>query len=61
MTSWLPERLHDLIYIMDTQYTDAGNPKSSDYIFVCEDNDEIVGCILPYGDALYEYKKMIIN
>ena len=53
MTSWLPERLHDLIYRMDTQYTDAGNPKSSDYIFIWEDNDEIVGCILPDGDAIY--------
>ena len=53
MTSWLPERLHDLIYRMDTQYNDAGNPKSSDYIFIWEDNDEIVGCILPDGDAIY--------
>ena len=33
MTSWLPERLHDLIFRMDTQYTDAGKPKSSNYIF----------------------------
>ena len=24
MTSWLPERLHDLIYRMDTQYTNEG-------------------------------------
>ncbi len=53
MTSWLPERLHDLIFRMDTQYTDAGNPKSSDYIFIWEDNEEIVGCILPDGDAIY--------
>ena len=53
MTSWLPERLHDLIYRMDTQYTDEGNPKSSDYIFIWEDNEEIVGCILPDGDAIY--------
>ena len=42
MTSWLPERLHDLIFRMDTQYTDIGKPKSSDYIFIWEDNDEIV-------------------
>ena len=34
MSSWLPERLHDLIYRMDTQYPSAGNPKSSDYIFI---------------------------
>ena len=53
MTSWLPERLHDLIYRMDTQYTDAGKPKSSEYIFLWEDNNEIVACILPDGDAIY--------
>ena len=53
MTSWLPERLHDLIYRMDIQYTDAGNPKSSDYIFLLEENSEIIGCILPDGDAIY--------
>ena len=53
MTSWLPERLHDLIYRMDTQYVDAGKKKSSDYIFIWEDNGEIVGCILPDGDAIY--------
>ena len=53
MTSWLPERLHDLIYRMDIQYTDAGKPKSSDYIFLWEDNNEIVACILPDGDAIY--------
>ena len=53
MTSWLPERLHDLIFRMDTQYTDEGNLKSSDYIFLWEDNNEIVGCILPDGDAIY--------
>ena len=53
MTSWLPERLHDLIYRMDTQYTDEGKQKSSEYIFLWEDNDEIVACILPDGDAIY--------
>lgn len=53
MTSWLPERLHDLIYRMDTQYTESGKQKSSDYIFIWEDNEEIVGCILPDGDAIY--------
>ena len=53
MTSWLPERLHDLIYRMDIQYIEEGNPRSSDYIFIWEDNDEIVACILPDGDAIY--------
>ena len=53
MTSWLPERLHDLVYRMDTQYTDEGKEESSNYIFIWEDNNEIVGCILPDGDAIY--------
>lgn len=53
MTSWLPERLHDLIYRMDTQYINDGNLKSSNYIFIWEDNNEIVGCTLPDGDAIY--------
>ena len=52
MTSWLPERLHDLIYRMDTQYIEAGNPKSSDYIFIWEENNEIVSCILSDGYKL---------
>ena len=53
MTSWLPERLHDLIYRMDVQYTDCGLERSADYIFMWEDNGSIVGCILPDGDAVY--------
>ena len=53
MTSWLPERLHDLIYRMDIQYIEEGNPRSSDYIFIWEDNSKIVACILPDGDAIY--------
>lgn len=53
MTSWLPERLHDLIYRMDTQYIDAGLKKSVDYIFLWEDKEKIVACILPDGDAIY--------
>ena len=53
MTSWLPERLHDLIYRMDTQYLKSGKEKSSDYIFIWYEEDKIVGCILPDGDAIY--------
>ena len=53
MTLWLPERLHDLIYRLDIQYLAEGNPKSSDYIFIWEDNGQIVACILPDGDAIY--------
>jgi hypothetical protein len=53
MTSWLPERLHDLIFRMDTQYLDKGKPKSSDYIYLCIEDEKIVGCILPDGDSIY--------
>ena len=53
MTSWLPERLHDLIYRMDVQYTDCGMKKSADYIFMWEESGDIIGCILPDGDAVY--------
>lgn len=52
MTSWLPERLHDLIYRMDVQYTDCGLPRSEAYIFMWEDSGGIVGCILPDDDAV---------
>lgn len=53
MTSWLPERLHDLIYRMTSQESDAGKPFSYNYIYMWEDNNNIVGCILPDGDAIY--------
>ena len=53
MVSWLPERLHDLIYRLDEQYIDEGKPRSSDYIFQFFDNEKLVGCILPDGDAIY--------
>ena len=45
MTSWLPERLHDLIYRMDVQYTDCGQPRSADYIFMWEEDSEIVAAL----------------
>ena len=53
MTSWLPERLHDLIYRMGAQEVDGGRKKSVEYIFLWEENEEIVACILPDGDAIY--------
>ena len=53
MTSWLPERLHDLVFRMTAQELDGGKPKSTDYIFLWEDNGNIVGCILPDGDSIY--------
>ncbi len=53
MTSWLPERLHDLIFRMTAQEKDAGKPNSYNYIYLWEDDGKIVGCILPDGDAIY--------
>ena len=53
MTSWLPERLHDLVYRMVAQETDGGRKKSVDYIFLWEENEEIIACVLPDGDAIY--------
>lgn len=53
MTSWLPERLHDLVYRMDAQETDGGTVRSSDYIFLWEEEDRIVACILPDGENIY--------
>ena len=53
MTSWLPERLHDLIFRMTAQELDGGKPKSTDYIYLWEEDNNIVGCILPDGDAIY--------
>ena len=53
MTSWLPERLHDLIYRMGAQETDGGRKKSVDYIFLCEEDAKIIACILPDGDSIY--------
>ncbi len=53
MTSWLPERLHDLIYRVSEQEADGGREKSMDYIFLWEENKEIVACILPDGENIY--------
>ena len=52
MTSWLPERLHDLIYRMSAQEADS-REKSVDYIFLWEENGQIVACVHPDGDAIY--------
>ena len=47
MSSWLPERLHDLIYRMGAQETDGSRERSMDYIFLWEEDGAIVACILP--------------
>lgn len=53
MSSWLPERLHDLIYRIGTQEADGGGVRSVDYLFLWEENGEIVACILPDGENIY--------
>ena len=52
MVCWLPERFDDLVFRIDTLYHDErGLEKSSNYIYIFEDNSEIVGLILPDGDS----------
>ncbi len=52
MTCWLPQRFDDLIFRIDTLHHDErGLERSSDYIFIFEENDDIVGLILPDGDS----------
>ena len=51
--SWLPERLHDLIYRVGAQEADEGRARSSDYIFLWEDGGEIQACVLPDGENVY--------
>lgn len=53
MSSWLPERLHDLIYRVGTQEASGDRQRSKDYIFLWEENGEIVACILPDGENIY--------
>lgn len=52
MVCWLPERFDDLIFRIDTLYHDErGLEKSSDYTYIFEENNEIVGLIVPDGDS----------
>lgn len=52
MSSWLPQRFDDLIYRIDVLYHDErGNERSSDYIYIFEENGEIVGTVIPDGDS----------
>ena len=63
MTCWLPQRFDDLIFRVDTLYRDErGKQASQDYIYIWEENNQIVGVILPDGDSFnssikkgYEY------
>lgn len=63
MECWLPARYEDLIFRVDTLYRDERNKLASqDYIFIWEENDNIVAVIIPDGDSFntsikrdYEY------
>ena len=57
MTSWLPERLHDGLYRMKAQLEDKGKEVSSDYFFLWEENEEIVGCVLTDTDTVHIFIK----
>ena len=52
MVSWLPQRFDDLIYRIDVLYHDErGKERNSDYIYLFEDNNMIIGIVLPDGDS----------
>lgn len=51
--SWLPERLHDLIYRVGMQEADEGRERSAGHIYLWEENDGIAACILPDGENIY--------
>lgn len=53
MSTWLPQRLHDLIYRMGAQERDNGQALSRDYFFLWEEAGEIAACILPDGENVY--------
>ncbi|MBP3704246.1 MAG: hypothetical protein J6I98_01820, partial [Clostridia bacterium] len=54
MTSWLPQRLNDLIFRIDVQHLQKhGGLMSRDFIFLWEENGEIIAAILPDGDMIY--------
>lgn len=53
MTSWLPERLHDLVYRIAPHEAEGVRQESKDFIFLWEEQGEIVACILPDGENIY--------
>lgn len=63
MECWLPARFDDLVFRIDTLYKDERGLKASkDYIFIFEEDKQIVALILPDGDSFnssikrgYEY------
>lgn len=63
MTCWLPERFDDLVHRIDILYRDErGKKASQEFIYIWEENENIVGVIFPDGDSFnssiksgYEY------
>ena len=51
--SWLPERLHDLLYRVRAHEIDEGREPSADHIYLWEEGDGILACILPDGENVY--------
>lgn len=58
MICWLPERFDDLIFRVDTLYRDERKLKASqDYIYIWEEDNEIIGLLIPDGDSFNSYIK----
>ena len=53
VTSWLPERLHDLVYRVSAFEADEGKERSSDHIYLWKELGEVVACILPDGENVH--------
>ena len=52
MVCWLPQRFDDLIYRIDVLHHDErGLDRDSDYILIFEDNEKIVGVVIPDGGS----------
>ncbi|MBR2672136.1 MAG: GNAT family N-acetyltransferase [Oscillospiraceae bacterium] len=51
--TWIPERLHDLIYRVSAQETDDGREISAENIYLWGEYGVIEGCILPDGENIY--------
>ena len=51
--SWLPARLHDVIYRVGAQEMDEGRERSADYMFLWKKEGDITACILPDGENIY--------
>ena len=52
MVCWLPERFDDLVFRIDALHHDErGWERSSDYIYLFEDEKQIVGLVVPDGDS----------